>query len=67
MVIAGSSVISIGLIGLGIVGNSVISIIHENVELYKNLYGLDFVFNAIFEFDGALINENGLDLNEIIN
>lgn len=67
MVFGGSSVISIGLIGLGIVGSNLISIIHENGEFYKNQYGLDFVFNAIFEFDGALINENGLNLKEIMN
>ncbi|MHA1339275.1 MAG: homoserine dehydrogenase [Promethearchaeota archaeon] len=61
--------IKCGLIGMGVVGKNVLSIILANKERYKEEYGINIVFTAIFEYDGALINESeiGLDISKILN
>lgn len=59
--------IKLALIGMGTVGRSVLKIIQDHKDQYNNELGLNFKFIAIFEYDGALMNNNGLNLKEIIN
>ncbi len=58
--------IKIGLIGMGNVGSSFISILQEKKEALKDNFDLSFKIGSIFEIDGALINENGIDTKELI-
>lgn len=59
--------IKIGLIGMGNVGSSFISILQEKKEALKDNFDLSFKIVGIFEIDGALINENGIDTKELID
>ena len=59
--------IKIGLIGMGNVGSSFISIMQEKKEALKDNFDLSFKIVGIFEIDGALINENGIDTKELID
>jgi len=58
--------IKIGLIGKGKVGSSFISILQEKKKALEDNFDLSFKIVGIFEIDGALINENGIDLKELI-
>jgi homoserine dehydrogenase len=53
------------LIGKGNVGSCLLELIEEKKEALKHYYDLEIILIAIFEFDGALINQNGLNLSEI--
>jgi len=53
------------LIGKGNVGTCLLELIEEKKPTLKNM-GIDLVVIAIFEFDGALINHNGLNISKII-
>jgi homoserine dehydrogenase len=57
----------IGLIGMGNVGKSFLQILKEQKERLKEKFDLDCKVVAIFEYDGALINENGINLEEILS
>jgi homoserine dehydrogenase len=57
----------IALIGMGNVGSSLVHILNEEKQSLKKKFDLDYKIVAIFEYDGALINENGIDLEEIVN
>ncbi|MHA1818926.1 MAG: homoserine dehydrogenase [Promethearchaeota archaeon] len=59
--------VNLAIIGMGVVGRQVIKIIHDNHDEYLREYNIDIKIVAIFEIDGALINEEGLNLDEIIN
>ncbi|MBD3211200.1 MAG: homoserine dehydrogenase [Candidatus Lokiarchaeota archaeon] len=54
------------LIGKGNVGSCLLELIEEKKEALKHYYDLEIILIAIFEFDGALINQNGLNLSEIL-
>ncbi len=58
--------IKIGLIGKGNVGTSFIDLLKRKENYLINSYGIRIKVIAIFEYDGALINEKGLDLSKII-
>jgi len=58
--------IKCGLIGKGNVGSCLLELIEEKREALKHYYGIDIVFKAIFEYDGALINQDGLDIKKIL-
>ena len=58
--------VKLAIIGIGVVGFQMLKIIDSNVSNYKNDYGVEIKVTHVFEIDGALINENGLDLKEII-
>ena len=58
--------ISICLIGMGHVGRCFLQLIKEKNDILKKNFNLELKILAIFEFDGALINENGLNVNEIL-
>ena len=59
--------IKIGLIGKGKVGSSFISILQEKKKALEDNFDLSFKIVGIFEIDGALINENGIDTKELID
>jgi homoserine dehydrogenase len=55
------------LIGKGTVGSSFLQLINNKMDYLKQKFNLDIVINSIFEFDGALIRENGIDINEVLD
>ncbi len=55
------------LIGMGVVGRSFLQLLKEKEELFERKFDLKFIVNSIFEIDGALIKENGIDLKELLN
>ena len=59
--------VKIALIGMGHVGISFLRLIIEKKSFLQNKFNLSLKLIAIFEFDGALIDENGIDLNELLN
>ncbi|MFX1410003.1 MAG: homoserine dehydrogenase [Promethearchaeota archaeon] len=54
------------LIGKGNVGHTFLQLLHEKQREFKEKYKLQYKVNAIFEYDGAIINENGVDLYELL-
>lgn len=54
------------LIGKGNVGTCFLKLCEEKKERMKEKFGLEFRIIAIFEYDGALINRNGLNISEIL-
>jgi homoserine dehydrogenase len=54
------------LIGKGKVGTQFLKLLQKRQEKLKAKFGISFRLIAIFEYDGALINQNGLDLPKII-
>lgn len=58
--------IKLALIGMGTVGRSVLKIFNDHRDQYNKEWGLSFKFIGIFEYDGALMNNNGLNLKDII-
>jgi len=54
------------LIGLGNVGSCLVHLLHEKKEEIMKSFDISYIIIAIFEYDGALINKNGLDLKEIL-
>jgi len=59
--------IKIGLIGKGNVGTHFLQILNEREAILRNKFEAEVIVVAIFELDGALINKNGLKINEILN
>ena len=59
--------VKLAIIGMGVVGRSILKIINENFEIYKKQFGVECTFTEIYEYDGALINPAGIDLSEVIN
>ncbi|MHA1372313.1 MAG: homoserine dehydrogenase [Promethearchaeota archaeon] len=57
----------LGLVGLGTVGKALISILFRKKDFIRERYGIGFDVPVIFEFDGMLQDDGGLDLKEIIN
>ncbi len=55
------------LIGKGNVGTQFLKLLQKKQEILKTKFGLNFRIIAIFEYDGALINNNGLDLAKIFD
>jgi len=59
--------IKIGLIGKGNVGTRFLEILQEKKKALKDNFNLSFKIIGIFEIDGALINEKGIDTEELID
>ena len=57
----------IGLIGYGNVGASFLKILKEKRQLLSKNFKLDCKVIAIFEYDGALLKEDGIDLEFLLN
>jgi homoserine dehydrogenase len=50
---------------MGTVGRQLLRIIDENSSYFKESYGVSVKVTSIFEFDGALMNDKGLNLKQI--
>jgi homoserine dehydrogenase len=55
------------LIGKGNVGNCFLKLLKEKREIIEERYNCDCKVIAIFEHDGALINEDGIGLDKILS
>jgi len=58
--------IKIALIGFGHVGTSLIQLLRRKEEILKEEFNFNLKIIAVFEYDGALINENGINLDELL-
>ena len=58
--------LKICLIGKGNVGTSFLQLLKERRNIIKEIYNCNCKLVAIFEHDGALINKDGIDLNELL-
>jgi len=58
--------LKICLIGKGNVGTSFLQLLKERRNIIRELYNCNCKLVAIFEHDGALINKDGIDLNELL-
>ena len=58
--------LKICLIGKGNVGTSFLQLLKERRNNIREFYNCDCIVVAIFEHDGALINKDGIDLNELL-
>ena len=54
------------LVGKGNVGNSFLNILNEKGHLIENQFGIQLKLISILEYDGALISEDGLIIDEIL-
>lgn len=59
--------INLCLIGKGTVGTCLLNLLNNREKEFNEKFGISFKVKAIFEYDGALLNENGLDLGLILN
>jgi homoserine dehydrogenase len=59
--------IKICLIGKGIVGSCFLELLKRNKEIIKKRFNCEYKLVAIFERDGALINEDGIVLDEVLS
>jgi len=59
--------IKICLIGKGNVGTSLIKLLKEKNEILNEKFNLNIKMVAIVEYDGALINEDGINLEEVLS
>jgi len=54
------------LIGMGNVGTSFLKLLKEKRESVRDKFNINTKLVAIFEYDGALINSNGIDLEDLL-
>ena len=66
MVLLASKIIKTILIGKGNVGESFINLLYEKNNYLNQKLGIEIKVIAIFEIDGALIDDDGINLKEII-
>lgn len=59
--------IKIGLIGKGVVGTCFLQLLNENINDIEQKYNITSKIIAVFKSDGALIENNGLRLDELVN
>lgn len=55
------------LIGKGNVGSCLLHLLHEKKDEIKKSFDISYVLIAIFEHDGALINEKGIELKDVLD
>ncbi|PWQ99259.1 homoserine dehydrogenase [Leucothrix arctica] len=61
------TVYRIALAGLGNVGGSLLSILHQESESLQTRYGVKFKLTGVAELGGGAINDEGLDLGLLLN
>ena len=54
------------LIGKGNVGTSLLQLLNEKKDDIKKAFDISYIVTAIFEYDGALINEEGINIKEVL-
>ncbi|MEM2732734.1 MAG: homoserine dehydrogenase, partial [Nitrososphaerota archaeon] len=55
------------LAGFGVVGRSLAEIVIEHGDYLRKLNGLNIRFTAIVDSGGSVVDERGLNLNEVLN
>ena len=58
--------VKIALIGKGHVGTSFLQLLKEKKSVLKDKFNINLDIVVIFEYDGALINEEGINLEELL-
>ena len=58
--------VKIAIIGKGNVGSSFLQLLKEKNEFLLNKFNFKTKIIAIFEFDGALLDENGINISEVL-
>ena len=56
----------IAIIGKGNVGSSLLQLLNDKKDEIEKMFDISYKVMAIFEYDGALINEDGIDLEEVL-
>ena len=56
----------IAIIGKGNVGSCLLHLLNDRKEEIEKIFDISYRIIAIFEYDGALINENGIELDEVL-
>ncbi|MHA2181744.1 MAG: homoserine dehydrogenase [Promethearchaeota archaeon] len=59
--------VKICLIGKGVVGTSFLQLVNNKRDELKQKLNLEVIVSSIFEHDGALINENGINIEEVLD
>ncbi len=59
--------VKICLIGKGIVGTSFLQLIKNKQDQFDQKFNLKIIVTSIFEYDGALIKESGINLGEVLD
>lgn len=59
--------VKICLIGKGTVGTNFLQLIHNKRDILKEKFNLNIIITSIFEYGGALINDNGIDIKQVLD
>ncbi|MHA1933387.1 MAG: homoserine dehydrogenase [Promethearchaeota archaeon] len=59
--------VKICLIGKGVVGTSFLQLVNNKKDELKQKFNLEIIVSSIFEYDGALINEKGINIKEVLD
>ncbi|MHA1986645.1 MAG: homoserine dehydrogenase [Promethearchaeota archaeon] len=59
--------VKVCLIGKGVVGSSFLELVRSKKDKFKNKFNLEVIVNSICEIDGALINKDGININEVLD
>ncbi|MFW9895409.1 MAG: homoserine dehydrogenase [Candidatus Thorarchaeota archaeon] len=59
--------VKICLIGKGTVGTNFLQLIHNKRDILKEKFNLNIIITSIFEYGGALINDNGIDIKKVLD
>ena len=54
------------LIGKGNVGTSLLQLLNDKKDELMKKFDISYKLIAIFEYDGALINEKGINIKEVL-
>ncbi len=58
--------VKVCLIGKGTVGTSFLQLVKNKRDDFKRKFNLEIIVSSIFEHDGALIAENGINIGEVL-
>ncbi|MFW9823558.1 MAG: homoserine dehydrogenase [Candidatus Thorarchaeota archaeon] len=58
--------VKICLIGKGVVGTNFLQLIYNKRDIFKQKFNLNIIITSIFESGGALINDNGINIKEVL-
>jgi len=59
--------IDLCLIGKGTVGTCLLTLLNTREKEFKSKFGVEFTVKAIFEYDGALLDESGLNIASVLS
>ncbi|MHA1746500.1 MAG: homoserine dehydrogenase [Promethearchaeota archaeon] len=58
--------INLVIVGYGGVGRSLVKILHQDRDYLQKTFGFSSQIKAICEFKGALVNDNGIDIDKLL-